>query len=177
VSVVFCLWDNSGNLLAQSASFTAAIGGAGVGTQTLYTQNLTSSYVALSGASFLIGWYRDPAKTGEWSYAVGGTLYQKTNTGASPGTMAGASTVGHTTQAQATYTVLNIKVWRSGAWVTLTDDDLLRTSAWARPTPNIRRSSTWSPLNRGLIYNKREHRWYPAIFEDTEEVRMFGVAA
>src|SRR5712691_8196021 len=59
VGTIFCLWDGAaGGLLAQSAAFTAAIGNAGVGTQTLYTQTLLTPYLALAGTSLYLGWYR-----------------------------------------------------------------------------------------------------------------------
>jgi len=71
----FCLWDTSGNLLANSA-------GTGLGT-TLTDQTLSVSYRCSSGQGFYIGFWRTKSNYGQWGVNSSGSFYTQTVSGVS----------------------------------------------------------------------------------------------
>jgi hypothetical protein len=72
---ILCLWDSSGNLLAQTAQFTAGAGGGGVNGQAFQRQPLITPYPAAAG-TYHIGFWRNAADTADFSFInSGGTIH------------------------------------------------------------------------------------------------------
>jgi hypothetical protein len=81
ITAVLCLWDSSGNLLAQSASFSAGAGSGGVNGQAFQRQALLTPYAAAAG-TYYVGFWRNGAQTAEWSYDAGsGTIHPQAPSG------------------------------------------------------------------------------------------------
>lgn len=81
ITAVLCLWDSTGVLLAQSASFSAAAGAGGINGQAFQRQALTSAYLAAAG-TYYVGFWRNGAQTAEWSYInSGGTIHPSAPSG------------------------------------------------------------------------------------------------
>ncbi len=79
---ILCLWDSSGNLLAQSAQFTAAAGSGGVNGQALQRATLTTPYRASTTADYYVGFWRNGSDGAEWSYQSGsGTIHPQAPSG------------------------------------------------------------------------------------------------
>ena len=104
---ILCLWDYpSGNLLAQTAQFTAAAGGGGVNAQAWQRAVLTAPIV-VGGGTFFVGFWRNGADSAEWSYNSGsGTIHPQAPGGGaanvgSPGALSGVN--GTTTGAMSAY--------------------------------------------------------------------------
>ena len=79
VTARLCIWDTSGNLLAQTGDITVAAGSGTVGGQSWQTGTLTTPYVAANGQTLRIGWWRRASQSDEWTENTGGTEYQATD--------------------------------------------------------------------------------------------------
>lgn len=141
VTARLVLWDGSGAIVAQSGSFSAAKGSGASGGQAWQTQAVPD-VLAVSGASYYIGWWRDPAHDAEWSSAAGGTWLDDTNTSGSPGPFTGLTGNGGSVGAFATYVPLRCYVRRSGSWVA-SWPGVRRSGSWAYPPVYVRRSGSW----------------------------------
>jgi hypothetical protein len=137
VSTRLCMWDSSGNLLAQSGAFTPAVGTGAPGGQFLQTQTIPDT-VLQSGQQVFIGFWRAPAGAAEWGVANAGSFNIACRTGlcaAGPGNIgapalcAGPYLCGNP-QAYATYLPILTWVGRGGIWV--------------REQTQIGRSGAWS---------------------------------
>jgi hypothetical protein len=81
ITAVLCLWDSSGALLAQSASFSCAGGAGGINGQAFQRQPLVSAYHAVA-ATYYVGFWRNGAQTAEFSYiSSGGTIHPSAPSG------------------------------------------------------------------------------------------------
>lgn len=91
--MVLCLWDASGNLLAQTAQFTTGVGSSALHGQSWQRAALTTPYRANATASYHVGFWRNAADQVAYSYlSSGGTVHpdilgSQANVG-SPGTLA-----------------------------------------------------------------------------------------
>jgi hypothetical protein len=141
VTARLVLWDSSGNIVAQSGSFSAAKGSGATGGQSWQTQ-VIPDVLAASGAAFSIGFWRDPSKDAEWSIASGGTWLDNTNTSGSPGAFTGLTSNSGSVGAYAAYVPLRCYVRRSGAWVAAWPA-VRRSGAWTQPPVYVRRSGAW----------------------------------
>lgn len=103
VTAYCCVWDNSGNLVAQSDSFTAADQPLGVGNSALYYKELDTPYEAESGDVLYIGFARNPSGAAQWGHNSSGTHYRDDNTGSYPDDASFSSSSG-SIGAYATYT-------------------------------------------------------------------------
>jgi hypothetical protein len=97
---VLCLWNSSGVLVGQSATFTVPAGSGGVNGQSWQRQALVTPYLAVAG-TYYVGFWRQTSKTAEWSYKSGtGTIHPSAPSGGvsnvgSPGNLnLGSSTTG-----------------------------------------------------------------------------------
>jgi hypothetical protein len=146
VNARLVIWDSSGNILGQSATFSAAKGTASTGGQALQSQSITP--LLLAAANYYVGFWRDAAGDAEWSSNNGaGTWNDNTDLTGAPSAFTGLTNNAGTIEVFATYTPIRIYVRRSGAWVALA----LRTrrsGAWSIPAVSVRRSGTWSPVQR-----------------------------
>lgn len=113
---IFGLWDSSGNLLAQSATFQPALGDGTCAGCSWYTKPLTTPPNVAAGATLYIGWWRDPAGGTEFGHqTTGDNYYGNANTTIGPET-------GLTTYTQATagvyltYVQGGLKVEQAGAF-------------------------------------------------------------
>lgn len=103
------IWDSSGNILAQTTTFTASAGSGATAGQAWQTQSLGSPLHVVSGTQIRIGWWRCPG-TGagtcdtEWSFTGSGTHDTKTDTSGSPGSFTGPGSNSGQVGAYATYT-------------------------------------------------------------------------
>ncbi len=103
------IWDASGNILAQTATFTASPGSGSTGGQAWQTQSLGTPLHVVGGTQIRIGWWRCPG-TGsgtcdtEWSYTGSGTHDTVTNTSGSPGAFTGSGSNSGQVGAYGTYT-------------------------------------------------------------------------
>lgn len=99
VSMIFCLWNSGGSLLAQSSAFSAAAGHS--------AKTAALSYVCSSGEVFYFGFWRTKAATGEWGVQSSGSFDIQTTTSATSlggrAACSGAYTCGQM-QAYVTYT-------------------------------------------------------------------------
>lgn len=104
-TAALCIWDSSGNLLAQTATFALAAGSGAIGGQSWQTQALTSNYLASNGQVLYIGWWRFAGGSDEWTEDASSTEYQATDASnsAPPGSETFAS-VGGKPGIYATYT-------------------------------------------------------------------------
>lgn len=115
VNARLVIWDSSGNILAQTATFSAPSGSRSSGGQSLQTQNLTSPLFLSSGSQVFLGFWRDPAGGAVWSFNTSsGAWNENTNTSGSPGPFTGLSSNGGQLQAFATYVTLAINTKLSG---------------------------------------------------------------
>lgn len=141
------LWDSSGNILAQTATFSVAQGSGGSGGQSWQTQSLTSPVLAASGAAYYIGFWRDPAKDAEWSInTASGTWYDNTNTSGSPGAFTGLTSNSGSVGAYATYVPLRVWARRSGAWVAAFEK-VQRSGVRTDAPTRARRSGAWTQVS------------------------------
>ncbi len=142
---ILCLWDYpSGNLLAQTAQFTAAAGGGGVNGQAWQRAVLTSPIV-VGGGSYFVGFWRNGADAAEFSYNSGsGTIHPQapgggvTNVG-SPG----ALNLGSTTTGQMS---AYLEWQASGVYV-------YNGSAWVQSPVYVYDGSSWQLSNGVYVYN------------------------
>ena len=107
------IWDSSGNILAQTASFSAPSGSHSSGGQSLQTQNLSTPLYLASGTQVYIGFWRAPSGGAVWSFnTASGTWNDDTNTSGSPGSFTGLTSNTGQLQALATYVpeAINVKV-------------------------------------------------------------------
>jgi hypothetical protein len=110
ITARLCIWDTSGNLLAQTGDMTVGAGSGGIGGQSFHTANLSSPYNASSGQNLRIGWWRHASQSDEWTENNGGTEYQATDSSNSAPGNETFSSVSGTPSIYATYTP-------SEAWV------------------------------------------------------------
>lgn len=131
VTAYCCVWNSSGTLVAQSASFTATGRSFGLGQSDLYYKTLTSPYAASSGQVLYIGFSRNPAGSAQWGYNSTGTHYDHSNTGSYPANASFALSGYGSIGAYATYSANsppNPPTWVSpanGAILTDTTPDLI----------------------------------------------------
>lgn len=95
VSTRLVLWTVGGAALAQSATFTMAVGSLSGGGQFWYTRDLSSNYSVSTGGTFWVGLYRNPSGAHIAGTDSGGdNAYRKTNTSSFPSvaSMSGYST-------------------------------------------------------------------------------------
>lgn len=145
VTARLVLWDSSGNIVAQSGSFSAAKGSGGTGGQAWQTQAIPD-VLASSGAAYYVGFWRDPAKDAEWSIAAGGTWRENTNTSGSPGAFTGLTSNSGGVGAYATYVPLRCWVRRGGVWVP-TWPAVRRAGSWTQPSVWVRRAGSWTQVS------------------------------
>jgi hypothetical protein len=95
-----CLWDSSGNLLAQSNQFTAGAGSGGVNGQSFRRQAVITP-VLITAGNYYVGFWRNGSDSAEWSYNAGsGTIHPSAPSGGvsnvgSPGSLSlGSTTTG-----------------------------------------------------------------------------------
>lgn len=142
-NAALCLWDTSGNLLAQTATFTCVSGSTGINNQTLQTHNLTTPYAMTGGTSYIIGFWRDPAKDTVYSTATGSGRTDKqgaTNIG-SPGTLSLSNSVTEQMTAYATYTTATIHRRSGTSWASSSQVSRRSGGAWANATNVYRRKA------------------------------------
>jgi len=86
------LWSytSTRSVLAQSATFTMAMGSLSIGGQFWYQRTLSTPYAISSTNTYWIGLYRDPLKSHYGGGHDGSTGYRKTNKTSSPVSMSGA---------------------------------------------------------------------------------------
>ena len=82
VNAKLCIWNSSGTLVGQTATFSAASGRA------LHTKSLVTPVACTAGATFFIGFWRDPAGSAEWGVAASGTFRAKAS-GSAPSSTSG----------------------------------------------------------------------------------------
>lgn len=146
VTARMVLWDSGGNIVAQSSSFSAAKGSGASGGQSWITQTIPD-VLAASGASYYIGFWRDPAGDAEWSISTGsGTWLDNTNTSGSPGAFTGLTSNGGSIGAYATYVPLRCYVRRGGVWVAAFPR-VRRGGAWVSPPVYVRRGGAWVQIS------------------------------
>lgn len=113
VNARMVVWDSSGNILAQSATFSAPSGSRSTGGQSLQTQNLATPLYLASGTQVYIGFWRDPGGGAVWSFnTASGTWDENTNTSGSPGAFTSLTSNTGQLEAFATYVseAINVKV-------------------------------------------------------------------
>jgi len=83
VSTRLCLWSSGGSCLAQSSTFTMAVGSESVGGQAWNTKSITAEVI--SSGTYWVGLYRNPSGGHiAGTTASGTTGYIKTNTSSFP---------------------------------------------------------------------------------------------
>jgi hypothetical protein len=145
-SMILCLWDSTGALLAQTASFTCASGSHSVLGQAWQVQNLVTPYQASSGVTYYIGFWRDATKSSIFTVNSSGTFTSNTNLTGSPGALTLSNPFGtnHSMGVYGDYTPATIHVRRSGVWVVATGIKVRRSGAWVDATGvKVRRSGVW----------------------------------
>lgn len=121
ITTVLCLWDSSGVLLAQSASFSAGAGSGAVNGQAFQRQALTSPYLASAG-TYYVGFWRNSAQTAEWSYInSGGTIHPQAPGGGvanvgSPGNLSFANSTTGQMSAYVEYVVGGLALATTGVF-------------------------------------------------------------
>jgi hypothetical protein len=100
-----CVWDASGNLLARSATFTTSGGGTGVGNQAWQTAALLVPLSVSAGVSYYLGFWRDPARTFDYSTDTtgGGTTHKQGADISAPGKLGTSVDTAEHLGAYATY--------------------------------------------------------------------------
>ncbi len=79
ITARLCIWDTSGNLLAQTADMAVGAGSGAIGGQAWQTASLSTPYNATGGEVLRIGWWRHSNQSDEWTENSGGTEYQATD--------------------------------------------------------------------------------------------------
>ncbi len=93
-NMVLGLWDTSGNLLAQTSSFTCPSGSRSLGGQGWRNASLITPYFAQANDQFLIGFWRDATKSSVFCILGPGSFTGKTNLSGSIGSHSGAANWG-----------------------------------------------------------------------------------
>lgn len=106
ITARLCVWDTSGNLLAQTGDISVGAGTGGAGGQSFHSASLTSSYFVPSGTQVVIGFWRHANQSDEWTEQNGGTEYQATQGSNSAPSNVSWSTTGGQPSIYATYTAL-----------------------------------------------------------------------
>lgn len=145
-----CIWDSSGNLLAQGSGVSTTGGGQSAGGQTWHTDTLTTPLVVTAGTQIYIGWQRSTSTLFDWSWAGDSATVAYHTSGNSPANFGSSASVQNgSIGAYATYTAgssgSGLKRRRSGAWVTVSWK-IRRSGAWVAMTWKIRRSGAWVSL-------------------------------
>lgn len=145
-----CIWDSSGNLLAQSSDMSVTAGSGGITGQAFQTGNVggSSGYLASSGQVLRIGLWVHENQAWEWTENAGGTEYQATdNSNTAPVTPTTFTSVTGTPSIYATYsatTAATARVRRSGGWTASTSFSVRRSGVWVAATSvSVRRSGAW----------------------------------
>lgn len=100
-----CIWDSSGNLLAQGSGVVTTGGATGGGNQAWHTDTLTTPLFVAGGISIYIGWQRSTATTFDWSWANDGAAVAYRTAGNTPSNFGTTVTVQNgSIGAYATYT-------------------------------------------------------------------------
>jgi hypothetical protein len=100
---VLCVWDDSGNLLAQTAPFTSSVGSFSVGGQANQTAKLLTPLQVTNGTFYYLGFWRKPTHTVDYSTRTGSGTTHKQGSNASAPTSLNTTTVTEVMQAFATY--------------------------------------------------------------------------
>ena len=142
----FCVWDSSGNLLAQSGDITLTPGNGLRGGQSYHTANLTTPYVAANGQVLFIGVWRHWNQSHEWTEDSNANVEYSMTGGDGSNTVPPASETFTSANGNpgiyATYTPLLLKIRRSNSW-TSPIIKLRRSGNWTTPPVYIRRSGAW----------------------------------
>lgn len=143
VTGYLCLWDASGNLLADTA-VSVANGTQSAGGQTWHTAALASSVYVASGATIYLGFWVPKSNGLIFStYSTSSTEYWNGSfaTGG-PGALGTTSTGHHDFGAYADYTPSVAHVRRSGAWVS-GPPYVHRSGVETSAVAYVRRSGAW----------------------------------
>lgn len=144
--MILCLWDSSGNLLAQTASFTCPSGSHSVLGQSWQVQNLVTPYFATSGTTYYIGFWRTAGNSSIFTVNSSGTFTSNTNLTGSPGALTLSNPFGtnHSMGVYGDYNPVTVRVRRSGVWVVASNVQVRRSGAWVPLTSlKVRRSGAW----------------------------------
>lgn len=146
VNARMVIWDSSGNILAQSATFSAPSGTRSSGGQSLLSANLTTPLLLVATTQVFIGFWRDPAGGAVWSFnTASGTWDENTNTSGSPGAFTGLTSNTGQLQAFATYVALAVNVKLSGTMTPKPVRVKLAGSMTAKPV-NVRVAGAWKQV-------------------------------
>lgn len=144
---ILCLWDSSGNLLAQTAQFTAGAGAGGVNGQAFQRAALTTPYSAVAG-TYYIGFWRNGADTADFSFInSGGTIHPSAPSGGvgnvgSPSALSFANSTSGQMSAYVEYVRGGIKMWTGSVWNKYAPKRW-NGSAWVRHPIKRWNGSTW----------------------------------
>ncbi len=144
--MILCLWDSTGALLAQTASFTCPSGSHSVLGQSWQVQNLVTPYRATSGTTYYIGFWRTAGNSSIFTVNSSGTFTSNTNLTGSPGALTLSNPFGtnHSMGVYGDYYPTVVRVRRSGAWVIDNNPAIRRTGAWSNLGRSaVRRSGAW----------------------------------
>jgi hypothetical protein len=144
--MILCLWDVSGNLLAQTGSFTCPSGSHTVLGQSWQVQNLVTPYQATNGQQLYIGFWRTAANSDIFTVNSAGTFTSNTNLTGSPGalTLSNPFGVNHSMGVYGDYYPTVARVRRSGLWVVGAPDAVQRSGVkTAASRVAVRRTGAW----------------------------------
>lgn len=97
-AVKLCVWNSSGTLLGQSASFSATGKSFALGASVQYTKSLTTPVAATSGTTYYVGWSRDPDDSVQYDRDDNASVSYRVDdaTGTWPASLSGYSTINDT---------------------------------------------------------------------------------
>lgn len=142
-----CLWDASGNLLAQTGNITFSSGSTGINAQAWQTANFSTAYLATGGTNYIVGFWRASASTANFSWEnSGGTIYPQVNSGvakvAAPSALHVASHSTGQLSAYVTYTPGTTYAY-DGATEQLSTAQAYDGAAWQTATAYAWDGTTW----------------------------------
>lgn len=82
VNTRLAIWNSGGSVIAQSSTFSMAVGSESVGGQDTHTKDITAT--SITAGTYWVGLYRNPSGGHIFGTNTGGSGYEKTNTSAFP---------------------------------------------------------------------------------------------
>ncbi len=140
------LWDGAGDVLRQSATFTAAAGTRSVGGQDWHTKPITP-YNASKNEVLWVGWWRHPSDSHVWSHHHSASAWTRRydDTGSTSVTALLATDETGAVGAYVTYIPsAPVYVRKNGAWVLCSVHDR-EAGAMSQAQVKVRKAGVWWP--------------------------------